>query len=80
MLMISSTGGGKEPRLLVFSVDVLEGEIVTFDSYPKSDGSRKSKYGKYEKETGTYQHVQNSFVTQIEASHARVTCYMYRRL
>ena len=41
----------KEPRLLVFSVDVLEGETVTFDSYPKSDGSRKSEYGKYEKET-----------------------------
>ena len=47
----------KEPRLLVFSVDVLEGETVAFDSYPKSDGSRKSEYGKYDKETGSYQHV-----------------------
>ena len=47
----------KEPRLLVFSVDVLEGETVTFDSYPKSDGSRKSEYGKYEKESRAYQHV-----------------------
>lgn len=45
----------KEPRLLVFSVDVLEGETATFDSYPKSDGSRKSEYGKYE--SGSYQHV-----------------------
>jgi NTE family protein len=47
----------REPRLLVFSVDVLEGETVTFDSYPKADGSRKSEYGKYQKETRTYQHV-----------------------
>lgn len=45
----------KEPRLLVFSVDVLEGETVTFDSYPKFDGSRKSEYGKYD--AGSYQHV-----------------------
>jgi len=37
----------QEPRLLVFSVDVAEGVIVTFDSYPKADGSRKSEYGKY---------------------------------
>lgn len=49
--------GRKEPRLLVFSIDVLEGETVTFDSYPKSDGSRKSEYGKCEKESGIYQHV-----------------------
>ncbi|HEY6534558.1 MAG TPA: patatin-like phospholipase family protein [Candidatus Nitrosocosmicus sp.] len=34
-----------QPRLLVFSVDVAEGEIVTFDSYPKSDGSRRTEYG-----------------------------------
>ncbi len=47
----------KEPRLLIFSVDVLEGETVTFDSYPKSDGTRKSEYGKCEKKTGAYQHV-----------------------
>jgi NTE family protein len=36
-----------EPRLLVFSVDVAEGVTVTFDSYPKANGSRKSEYGKY---------------------------------
>ena len=35
----------QEPRLLVFSVDVAEGVTVTFDSYPKADGSRKSEYG-----------------------------------
>jgi NTE family protein len=34
-----------QPRLLLVSVDVLEGAVVTFDSYPKVDGSRKSEYG-----------------------------------
>ena len=35
----------KQPRLLLVSVDVQEGATVTFDSYPKKDGSRKSQYG-----------------------------------
>jgi NTE family protein len=35
----------RQPRFLVFSVDVAEGVSVTFDSYPKPDGSRKSEYG-----------------------------------
>jgi hypothetical protein len=39
----------KQPRLLLVSVDVLEGAAVTFDSYPKVDGTRKSKYGEYVK-------------------------------
>ncbi len=40
----------KEPRLLVTSIDVQEGEKETFDSYEKeSDGLRKSEYGKYGK-------------------------------
>jgi len=62
LLPISTTfhkDNHKEPRLLIFSVDVLEGETVTFDSYPKSDGSRKSEYGKYDKKTRAYQHVIN---------------------
>jgi hypothetical protein len=33
--------------LLVFSVDAAEGKTVTFDRYPKADGSRESEYGKY---------------------------------
>ena len=41
----------------MFSVDALEGETVTFDSYPKSDASRNSEYGKYVRETRRYQHV-----------------------
>jgi NTE family protein len=42
----------KQPRLLVCSVDVAEGVTVTFDSYPKADGSRKSEYGNYNNEVG----------------------------
>ena len=49
---------------MIFSLDVLEGETVTFDSYPKSDGSRKSEYGKYDKKTGAYQHaIKNPGIT-----------------
>ena len=33
-----------EPRLLVTAVDIAEGITVTFDSYKKSDGKRKSVY------------------------------------
>jgi len=39
-----------EPRLIVTAVDIAEGITVTFDSYKKSDGKRKSVYyrgGKY---------------------------------
>ena len=39
-----------EPRLLVTAVDIAEGTTVTFDSYKKSDGKRKTVYypgGKY---------------------------------
>jgi NTE family protein len=45
----------KEPRLLAISVDVEEGETVTFDSYKKSDGIRKSEYGDYNEKKGTYE-------------------------
>lgn len=48
-----------QPRLLVFSVDVAEGVTVTFDSYPKADGSRKSEYGKYLEEKGKYENIIN---------------------
>jgi len=36
-----------QPRLILVSVDVAEGTSVSFDSYEKEDGSRKSEYGKY---------------------------------
>ena len=42
----------KQPRLLLVSVDVQEGETVTFDSYPKQDGLRKSEYGDYREASG----------------------------
>ena len=33
-----------QPRLLVTAVDIAEGIAVTFDSYKKSDGKRKTVY------------------------------------
>lgn len=33
-----------EPRLLITAVDIAEGITVTFDSYKKSDGKRKTVY------------------------------------
>lgn len=49
--------GQRQPRLLVFSVDAAEGVTVTFDSYPKADGSRKSEYGTYIIEQDRYANV-----------------------
>ena len=52
----------KEPRLLAISVDVEEGETVTFDSYVKekgTDNTRRSEYGDYKPgvngKKGTYE-------------------------
>lgn len=59
--------GSQQPRLLVFSVDVSNGVTVTFDSYPKADGSRRSEYGKYTKENG-YENVIN-YDTGISIDH-----------
>jgi NTE family protein len=39
-----------EPRLILVSVDVADGLPVTFDSYAKEDGSRKTEYGRYIKQ------------------------------
>jgi NTE family protein len=39
-----------QPRLILVAVDVASGLPVTFDSYPKEDGSRKTEYGNYIKE------------------------------
>lgn len=41
---ISTSSDLNQPRLLLVSVDVLEGAVVTFDSYPKTDGGRRSEY------------------------------------
>lgn len=59
---IATTHEDNQPRLLLLAVDVADGVAVTFDSYPKADGSRKSEYGKYikqdDKEIG-FEHVIN---------------------
>ena len=44
---IATSSKLNQPRLLLVSVDVLEGAVVTFDSYPKVGGIRKSEYGEY---------------------------------
>jgi len=46
---IATSFNQKQPRLLLVSVDVQEGAVVTFDSYPKDDSGtrRESWYGNY---------------------------------
>ena len=44
---IATTKEGDQPRLLLVVVDVADGIPVTFDSYPKEDGTRKTGYGKF---------------------------------
>ena len=39
-----------QPRLILVAVDVADGVPVTFDSYAKEDGSRKTEYGSYVKQ------------------------------
>jgi len=73
----------QQPRLLVFSVDVAEGVTVTFDSYPKADGSRKSEYGKYTLGKGyenviSYDHGIN--IEHIMASGTLPEFYYYARV
>ena len=44
---IATSSDLNQPRLLLISVDVLDGAVVTFDSYPRVGGIRKSEYGDY---------------------------------
>jgi NTE family protein len=44
---IATTQEDNQPRLLLVAVDVADGIPVTFDSYPKEDGSRKTGYGRF---------------------------------
>jgi NTE family protein len=39
-----------QPRLLLVAVDVADGISVTFDRYPKEDGTRKTEYGRFLRE------------------------------
>jgi hypothetical protein len=45
--LIATSSHLNHPRLQLVSVDMLEGAVVTFDSYPKVGGIRKSEYGDY---------------------------------
>jgi NTE family protein len=47
---IGTNHENNQPRLILVAVDVASGLPVTFDSYPKEDGSRKTEYGKIIKE------------------------------
>jgi NTE family protein len=44
---IATTKEDNQPRLLLVAVDVADGLPVTFDSYPKEDGTRKTEYGRF---------------------------------
>jgi NTE family protein len=44
---IATTKEDDQPRLLLVAVDVADGIPVTFDSYPKEDGTRKTEYGRF---------------------------------
>jgi NTE family protein len=44
---IATSFEDNQPRLILVAVDVADGLPVTFDSYPKADGSRKTEYGRY---------------------------------
>ncbi|HEU4823675.1 MAG TPA: patatin-like phospholipase family protein, partial [Nitrososphaeraceae archaeon] len=49
---IASSQEDNQPRLLLVTADVADGIPVTFDSYPKEDGTRYTEYGKYVKQDG----------------------------
>ncbi len=44
---IATNKEDNQPRLLLVAVDVSDGIPVTFDSYPKEDGTRKTEYGRF---------------------------------
>lgn len=49
---IATSFEDNQPRLILVAVDVADGLPVTFDSYPKADGSRKTEYGRYISQDG----------------------------
>ena len=50
---IATTKENTQPRLLLVAVDVADGISVTFDSYPKEDGTRKTEYGRFLRDNNT---------------------------
>jgi NTE family protein len=72
-----------EPRLLVVSVDVVEGATVTFDSYGKPNTIRKSQYGyneKAKKYEYTIEYPQGITLKHIMASAAVPGFYDYEEI
>lgn len=49
---IATTQEDDQPRLILTAVDVADGIPVTFDSYPKEDGKRKTEYGRFIRDEG----------------------------
>ncbi len=80
---IATSFENKEPRLLVVGVDIQEGETVTFDSYAKPDGFRKTQYG-YDKNTKKFEHTieypQGLTIEHIMASSAVPSFYDYEEI
>jgi NTE family protein len=73
----------QQPRLLLVSTDVREGEAVTFDSYEKDDGGRRSQYGDYIKgkdEQRTIIYNECLMVEHIMASSSVPVNYRYAML
>jgi predicted acylesterase/phospholipase RssA len=54
---IATTQEENQPRLLLVAVDVADGTPVTFDSYPKEDGLRKTEYGRFGRNNRELEHV-----------------------
>ena len=49
---IATTKEEDQPRLMLVAVDVADGIPITFDSYPKEDGSRRTEYGRFISQDG----------------------------
>jgi hypothetical protein len=49
---IATSHEDNQPRLILVAVDVADGTSITFDSYAKEDGSRKTEYGRYIEQDG----------------------------
>ena len=80
-----------QPRLLLVSVDIEESTAVTFDSYEKNGGVRKTEYGDYEKDFSRNGQAKKGFehiiayndglsIEHVLASSAVPIFYEYKRI
>jgi NTE family protein len=76
---IKTNPANKEPRLLLVTVDIEEGETVTFDSY-----SEKSEYGEYDEQRREYEYTinydQGLMVDHVMASASVPLLYNFQRV